>query len=120
MEHDGVRVIYLDGHNNPGLSGAPVVYRNLNERLTVFKVLAVVSGYESDLTPVLEPEEIKREAIKATDVARGRIVEQDGKIFRLKDTGHRVQANTGIVKAYDVRHAVDLIRKNPVGPKIAD
>ena len=42
---NGAVVFFLDGHNNPGFSGGPVVYRDLNQSgAPVFYVAAVVSG----------------------------------------------------------------------------
>jgi len=43
--HD--RLVLLDGHNNPGFSGAPVV-RGTN----VNQIVGVVSGYRNDRQPV--------------------------------------------------------------------
>lgn len=67
---------YLDGMNNPGFSGGPVVFRcNATKH---WHVAGVVSGYR----------------IEPLDVEGG--------------FGH-VLTNTGIIAAYDVRHAVEAI-----------
>lgn len=72
----GVGVWLLDGINNPGFSGGPVVFQR--EGTSQWNVAAVVSGF---LT-----EEI---AIAGSPLA--------------------VPANTGIILAYDVHHAIDAI-----------
>lgn len=42
-------VLYLDGHNNPGFSGGPVVIIDLDSDLNShYKVIGVVSGYVND------------------------------------------------------------------------
>ena len=77
----------LDGHNNPGFSGGPVVFRPPGRR--EFQVAAVVSGYRW---------------------ARAPIRDQDN-----RDTEFFLRENTGIVVAYDVNEAIALIRANPAG-----
>jgi hypothetical protein len=116
----GVGRIFLDGHNNPGFSGGPIVFRDLNRNNIVYKVAGVVTGYRHDTTPVLKPEEITWEQVKPEDIARSRIQVKDGRVFRLNDTGVLVQFNTGIVVGYDIQHALDLIHKNPIGPEVSD
>lgn len=110
--------IFIDGHNNPGFSGGPVIYRDLARRQTEYRVEAVVSGYRQEITPVFELKEIKKEEITADDIASALIISKAGSLFRLHDTGKVVKANTGIVLGYSIEHAVDLIRKNPTGPKV--
>ncbi|WP_369051420.1 S1 family peptidase [Burkholderia gladioli] len=44
----GEPVLYLDGHNNPGFSGGPVVYRHETE----FRLAGIVSGFLSVPEPV--------------------------------------------------------------------
>ena len=75
----------LDGHNNPGFSGGPVVFCPPGRK--EFQVAAVVSGYRW---------------------ARAPIRDQDN-----RDTEFFLRENTGIVVAYDVNEAVTLIRANP-------
>lgn len=36
-------VLYLDGHNNPGFSGGPVIYANYNERERL-EIAGVIAG----------------------------------------------------------------------------
>ena len=77
----------LDGHNNPGFSGGPVVFCPPARK--EFQVAAVVSGYRWASAPVRD--------------------QQD------RDTEFHLRENTGIVVAYDVNEAIALIRVNPTG-----
>jgi S1-C subfamily serine protease len=45
-------VILLDGFNNFGFSGGPVVTRDLNDSNRAFKVIGIISGFRADNTPV--------------------------------------------------------------------
>ena len=79
----------LDGINNVGFSGGPVILGTGND----LKIVAVISGYR------MEPAEIIRGDPKPDQAP--------------KDT---INLNSGFILAYDIQHAVDLIRKNPIGP----
>jgi hypothetical protein len=114
----GVLAIFLDGQNNPGFSGGPIVYRDLDKSDFTYKVMGVVSGFRFDRNPVLKPIEIKPEQIQTEDMARGRIIQKSGHIYRLEETDELVDFNTGIVAGYGIDHALALISKNPVGPKV--
>ena len=118
---DGATVFFLDGHNNPGFSGGPIVYRDLNQGgPPVFYVAAVVSGYRPEYEPVLQPQELKPgEPIKPEDEERI-VTRSDGKKMKLVDTGQFVRLNTGIVRSYHIKYALELIRKNPIGPKVSE
>lgn len=76
----------LDGHNNPGFSGGPVVFTSPNRQ--DFKVAAVISGFTAVEEPVF---------------AAG------------QKTTLTYQSNTGIIVAYPADHAMELIRSNPIG-----
>ena len=107
----GVGTIFLDGHNNPGFSGGPIVFRDLSRRDEIYKVAGVVGGFRFDITPVVTLEEIKQEQVKPEDRAQARLVEREGHLFRLNDTEMQVRFNTGIVHGYSITHAIDLIHK---------
>lgn len=115
----GETAMYLDGHNNPGFSGGPIVFRDLDHmEAWVFKVVGVVSGYQPELTPVLKPVKIKpNEDLSKMDAWRIRTV--NGQKLRYEDTDQMVSTNTGIVVGYSIDHAVELIRKHPNGPKVS-
>jgi len=80
----------LDGINNPGFSGGPVIMNTGND----LKIVAVISGY------TLEPTEVIRGDRKAAADAPKDIL----------------QVNSGFILAYDISHAVELIKRNPTGP----
>ncbi len=78
--------ILLDGHNNPGFSGGPVVY--IPPGSSDLKVAGVISGYHYEW----------------------------GKVYRQgQKTPLEFQQNTGIIIAYCILHAVELIKRKPIG-----
>ena len=79
---------FLDGHNNPGFSGGPVVFSPEGKPDNKLSVAAVISGYRLNMEPVyLEGERTPLEFVY----------------------------NTGIIVAYGIKHATDLISRNPIG-----
>jgi len=112
--------LYLDGRNNPGFSGSPIVYRDLNRPDVQFKVAGVISGYRPDITEVMRPIPIEPSAITAEDRARSVIIDMaDGTHRKLTPTGDYVSGNTGIVVGYSIDAAVDLIRQSELkGPEL--
>ena len=77
---------FLDGHNNPGFSGGPVVFKEPNKN--EFKVALVISGYRYTHEPIF-------------------IGDQQVPLA--------YHYNTGIIVSYGVKHAVDVINENPIG-----
>jgi S1-C subfamily serine protease len=86
MKGDGVQHFFLDGHNNPGFSGGPVVFKEPNKN--EFKVASVISGYRYTHEPIFIGDQ------------------QMPLAYRY---------NTGIIVSYGVKHAVDVINENPIG-----
>jgi len=86
FKDNDVQVVLLDGHNNPGFSGAPVVFAEPNRRN--YKVASVICGFRATEEPIFE----------------------DGRA-----TPFVYKSNTGIVVSYGIKHAVDLIKGNPIG-----
>ena len=82
-------LFYLDGHNNPGFSGGPIVFWHSESRR--FRVAGVVRGYRNEALPVLKRKDL-----------------DDPKARAHNDLYTR--ANSGIVIGYDIRHIVDAIR----------
>lgn len=75
-------IVYLDGHNNPGFSGGPVVYWDHDSNKQ--KVLAIVSGY----------------------------LPHTGEIGKIESSSELFyKENSGIAIAYDIKCATDLIQK---------
>ena len=89
--------IYVDAHGNKGFSGGPVVFVPNGRQLNEFCVAGVVSNYP---TPILEP-----------------VVTRSGD--QLTDVNNRSVAyfpeNPGLIVAFDIRHATDMIEANPIG-----
>jgi S1-C subfamily serine protease len=85
-------VILLDGHNNPGFSGGPVVFPQQGQPSSSrLKIMSVISGYRFAEEPAY---------LGGTE------------------TPISVRANTGIIISYDIQHAVDEITRNPNGAQI--
>jgi hypothetical protein len=116
--------ILLDGYNNPGFSGSPVVYRDLKQSGIVLKEVAgVLVDYIYDASPVVKKkQEIQESQITAEDRTSDDVVTTiaDGRFYRVEDTGELVKLNTGIATAWDIGSAVELIQKHPIGPKVSD
>ena len=91
MQFGDVKTLLLDGHNNPGFSGGPVVYQSTTDREGSMTVVGVVSGYLKTSEPVYNA---SNEATLSYDY------------------------NTGIVAAHFIDHATDLIHANPIGFKL--
>lgn len=83
-------VIYLDGFNNPGFSGGPVVFWDFSSR--TYKILAVVQGYREDSAKVL---------------VNGQHVDTP------------LLVNTGIVTAYSITHIMKAIEESQKPPSPA-
>jgi Trypsin-like peptidase domain len=115
--------ILLDGYNNPGFSGGPIVYRDLNQNNVLMKLVAVVSGFLPEVVPVMKEHDISSpaNAEKAAKAQPWRIRKRaDGSYFEYVDNGTYVPLNTGIVIGYFVQPAIDLIRAHPIGPEARD
>ena len=82
----GPTVIFLDGHNNKGFSGGPVLFKE--QEHGELKVAAVVSGYRFSNEPVYQGDQ----ELPVT--------------YRYK---------TGIIISYGIKHAVALATANPIG-----
>ena len=85
----GVEIFLLDGHNNPGFSGAPVVFHPMNSNdPTTLKVCGVISGYISKPLST-------------------RVANSDAELV--------LWQNTGVIVCNNIKHAVDQIEGNPNG-----
>lgn len=89
-------LLYLDGHNNPGFSGGPIVFWHAETR--AFRVAGVVGGYRNEAWPVIKKRDLGRADAPAYDDLYAR-------------------ANSGIVVGYDIRHIVDAIRASRPVPR---
>jgi hypothetical protein len=83
------KILLVDGNNNHGFSGGPLVFTPPTGSKTDFQIAGVISGYKQ---------------------ARDQVFDKNG---------NKIEAyfnyNTGIVLCYDIQHAIDLIKANPNG-----
>ena len=82
--------IVLDGHNNPGFSGGPAVFRN--QKNGQFHVCGVVTSYPFWYEPVYK---------LAGDTYR--------------ETNLFVKNNPGLVNVSPIGTAIEIIENNPIG-----
>ena len=87
MKKDSPHVLFIDGHNNPGFSGGPVVFIQPDNRN--YKVASVISGFRA-----------KQEPIFIGDAPSPQLT---------------YQYNTGIIISYGIDHALQVIKENPTG-----
>ncbi|HCE42846.1 MAG TPA: hypothetical protein DET40_04810 [Lentisphaeria bacterium] len=80
--------IFVDGINNPGFSGAPIVVMNPKREAII---IGIISGYRQSQDPVTN---------------------------RGIDTGLISLANSGIIVCGDIKYALDEIKKKPEGAQI--
>jgi hypothetical protein len=108
---DEHKVWVLDGINNEGFSGGPVVYNTgPNQR-----VFAVISGfYQEPLEVVAEPgsgQNSTSHLPKPPELPGPQKKSSDKQI---------VEANSGFIVAFSIQAALDAIRANPIGPPIPE
>jgi S1-C subfamily serine protease len=83
------RIWLLDGINNPGFSGGPVLFRKLGENMNgELMVMGIISGYRFQEEPIY---------------ANGKPLPINAK------------SNTGIIYAFDAEIAINIIDSNPNG-----
>lgn len=92
--------IYLDGTNNTGFSGSPLVWRDLNRPEIEYKVGGVITAFIPDAVSVLKKKkELTPKEITPEILARGDIVHalDSGKTYQVEETDQLVSLNTGLV-----------------------
>lgn len=119
QDETGALLIYLDGHNNFGFSGGPIVFRDIRSDDTSYRLAGVVSGFTPEQTPALNPVKVNPGGDLSNEEA-WRITSQHGQKMILRNTDPMVVTNSGIVIGYAIQPAIDLIQKNPDGPKVTD
>ena len=82
--------LFLDGHNNQGFSGAPVYYLEPKTGRPI--VVMVVASYTGEVTEALDAQE--------------------------RPTGHTIVQNSGIMAAFLIQNALELIDANPNGLQV--
>jgi len=113
--------IYLDGYNNHGFSGGPVLVKTPNNE---FQVYGVISGFRPEYvfaTKVVHIDSPQQASMKAK-AEEWRIVKKaDGSWAELVDIEDEiVPLNTGIAIAYEIYPALEVIRAHPIGPALND
>ena len=89
--------IYIDAHGNRGFSGGPVVFVPNGRPSNKFQVAGVIANAP---TPRIEP---------VVDKSNRPLVGDDGEPIAY------FPENQGLVVAFDIRHATNLLDANPVG-----
>lgn len=100
LPSEGARVWVLDGINNEGFSGGPVVFSTGSQQ----KIMAVVSAY------VTEPADVISSLSKTSSMVH----RQPDKMAKPKK--QIVELNSGFILAYDIQYALQAIQKSPIGP----
>lgn len=115
---NGAKVILLDGYNDPGFSGGPIVFRHIGGPRYTFYLAGVITGFRPELVPVTKPVAVKPNQ-DLGGIESWRIVHlRSGQKAILEDTQEFVPLNTGIIVGYSIEPAVNLIHQHPVGPEI--
>jgi hypothetical protein len=105
-----LRIWVLDGINNDGFSGGPVVFDTGPRQ----KIFAVVSGYRTestDVIPVPVPSERPPNANNPTG-------SQSSGLPNPVQYKPVVNVNSGFIYAFDISYALDAIKKNPIGATV--
>jgi hypothetical protein len=99
---DSPKLISLDGINNEGFSGGPVIWKTGAEQ----QIIGVISGYYKDRADVVA----LVQAQGSNDITPTPLVQAQG--------SNKVvaQVNSGLFIATSIQLAVDAIRENPIGP----
>jgi S1-C subfamily serine protease len=91
------RVIYVDGHNNPGFSGGPIIFANFDKNRAL-QIGGVIAGYRHQPSRVVEMLEIPS-------------AEQEKNEKKIPV----VLENTGIVVGFVIDEIIKGIRASPIG-----
>ena len=83
INDDKARILVIDGINNPGFSGGPIVVED--NSTPNGRIVAVIRGYQ----PVIK-----------------KLVDKDGKEL---DNGLFSSENSGLLIAYDIEHAIEIV-----------
>ena len=102
LDFDGdVKRIFLDAHVNKGFSGGPVVFEPYAKPNAQLHVAGIVSGFPVSTNWKAWLSVVDRTGTPITDPQGNPL-------------GY-VQDNPGIVVAFNIKHAVDMIDDNPIG-----
>jgi len=97
----------LDGINNDGFSGGPVIFRTGADQ----RIMAVVSGYIGEYSDVIAVPIAPAASQKNNS---GTTTKPNVSAQKKKNV---VSVNAGIISAFDAQYAIDAIKANPIGPQ---
>lgn len=97
-------IVFIDGYNNPGFSGGPIVF--IDTQTKKLKIAGVVSAYRNQEDKVIR-KLLKKYAKVENNVQSDQIKEVE--------TNMVVKTNAGIVIGFGIQNVLDVISKNPVG-----
>jgi hypothetical protein len=108
LQAEPQKIWVLDGLNNAGFSGGPVLIRTgLDQR-----IFAVVSGYITEPTAVITAKAQRSPPTgNATDEAR-----PSKAVASPPKSKQRVDLNSGFIIAFDISYAISAIHERPIGP----
>ncbi len=98
LPNGALRVWILDGINNEGFSGGPVLYGTGTQQ----QIIGVISGYHTEPAEVIPSD--------STTSSSPTLVPLDQK------PKEHVNVNSGFILAPSIQYAVDAIHSNPIGP----
>lgn len=107
LREKGLSIWVLDGINNEGFSGGPVLFATGPNQ----KVFAVISGFHTEPLEVLpdpRPGERRTSSIPPPPELPGNKNNEPAKEI--------VNVNSGFILAFDIGPAIKAIQENPVGP----
>jgi hypothetical protein len=111
LVQNGITVFVLDGINNLGFSGGPVV----TGKGPSLEVFAVVSGFHAEpleVLPAPEPGQSYISPIPPPPPLPGQKSKSQPRQV--------VESNSGLILAYDITPAIKAIHDNAIGPLLAD
>jgi hypothetical protein len=94
---EGTHLIFLDGINNEGFSGGPVIWNTGDKQ----EIICVISGYYEDRADVV----VLVQAQGSSDITPTPTVPKTV-----------AKVNSGLFIATSIQLALDAIRRNPIGP----
>ena len=107
LQEKGLGIWVLDGINNEGFSGGPVlVATGINQR-----AFAVISGFHQEpleVLPAASPGQKQTSSVPPSPRLPGKKPKEPKKEI--------VNANSGFILAFDIGPAIQAIQDNPIGP----
>jgi hypothetical protein len=107
LDEKGLGIWVLDGINNEGFSGGPVLYGTGANQ----KVFAVISGFHQEpleVLPAPSPDKSQTSSIPPSPKLQGKKPKPPEKGI--------VNVNSGFIIAFDIGPAIKAIQGNPTGP----